>query len=134
MSCLPAGGVAGADGSDEEGEADSVIDSRPQVAKEELEAAYKELRSKNTDIGRVNALLDDARGRIVDVVQSGIGGNMSRSDLNHLDSARCLINRALEFLQRKSWAHRYVKQFVRQAIEHVELSMSNVVPFPDQSA
>ena len=111
-----------------------MIDSRPQVAKEELQAAHKELRSKNTDIDRVNALLDDARVNIVEVVESGIGGSMTRSDRNHLDAARQLINRALEFLQRKSWAHRYVKQFVRQAIEHVELSMSNVVPFPDRSA
>lgn len=111
-----------------------MIDSRCQTSREELYAAREELLTKTPDLGRVEALLDDARCGIVEMVESGIGGSMTRSDLNNLDSARCYINRALELLQRKAWAHRYVKQFVRQAIEHVELSMSNVVPFPDVPA
>ena len=134
MSCLFACGVAGADGSDEEGEADSVIDSRCETAREELLAARQELKKAEPEIDRVGALLDDARSGIVELVESGLGGNMTLADMNQLDAARQVINRALEFLQKKAWARSYASQFIDHAIEHVELSMSNVVPFPDQSA
>lgn len=79
-------------------------------------AAAKESRQ------RMNACLDDARTDLVDVVDGGISDGVSRADLNHLDSARVYMNRAVELLTAAD-------QFIGHAQEHVALAFStNVVP------
>jgi len=69
---------------------------------------------------RMDACLDDARTTLVDVVDGGISDGVSRADLNHLDSARVYMNRAVELLTAAD-------QFIGHAQEHVALAFSTNV-------
>lgn len=106
-------------------------DSRIQVAKDELQAAMLELDELNPNMGRVQALLDDSRCGLVDVVESCVG-MQPRADVNQLDSARVYINRCISLInsrQPQEWVIPAMQQFVGGAIDHLTVVLSgNVVP------
>lgn len=102
-------------------------DTRLVQAKEGLYAALVELDQDPPNVGRVVALLDDARGDIVDVVEDGLG-TVSKADLNQLDTARVFVNRAVSLLS-KEWAFSTAQQFIGHALDYLQVVLSgNVIP------
>lgn len=103
-------------------------DTRLKVVLDETQLALEELDQPLPDSARLLAILNDAQCALVDVIDGGIGRNVSKSDLNHLDSANAFLRRAITFSQ-KEWAASHAYGFIATAREHVsEAYSADVVP------
>jgi hypothetical protein len=56
----------------------------------------------DTRLNQVTALLDDARGLLVDLVDEGPSDRGSVKDFNNIDAARQFINSAITYVQAAS--------------------------------
>jgi hypothetical protein len=107
-----------------------VNDTRCKHILDEFDAALDELVKPEPDMAKVAALLNDAQGYLVDIVDGGIGRDVDPADLNNLDAANMFLRRAINFAKKgQLWVASYVEDFVLNAQRHVAVAFGdNVVP------